>query len=135
MLDGNIFDEEVFYERNPDSKWGKFKCLFAISHKTGMPHSDRSYECAFKAVLQGLQELLDQCDIDYVVIRLKDEGKGFFGRTETDITPHSTRITVASEYCTVLPYEYVGRYITGQTPGVVAYYDKDDAERIINPLN
>ena len=46
------------------------------------------------------------------------------------ITPHSARVTVVSQYSTLLPAEMIGRYITGQTPGVVYHYVKLDEEQL-----
>jgi hypothetical protein len=44
----------------------------------------------------------------------------------TDLTPHSTRVTVISEHSTHLPLDYIGKNITGQTRATVAYYTKGD---------
>jgi hypothetical protein len=46
------------------------------------------------------------------------------------ITPHSARVTVVSQYSTLLPAETIGSRITGQTPGVVYHYVKLDEEQL-----
>ncbi|MRW88392.1 hypothetical protein GJ699_00140 [Duganella sp. FT80W] len=48
---------------------------------------------------------------------------------QSDITPHSCRVTVVAEYLTVLPPEIIGKEITGQAPQTVIYYSNHPGAR------
>src|SRR5205823_5509792 len=47
---------------------------------------------------------------------------------KTDITPHSARVSVISHSLHFLPAEFIGKYMTGQSPKVVWQYFKTDPE-------
>ncbi|RYE41222.1 MAG: hypothetical protein EOP48_24095, partial [Sphingobacteriales bacterium] len=46
----------------------------------------------------------------------------------SDITPHSSRVSVVTHTMTFLPPEFIGQSITGQSPATVLYYYKPDPE-------
>lgn len=51
---------------------------------------------------------------------------------KSDITPHSSRVSVVTHTLTYLPVEIIGQFITGQTAATVTHYfnpDPEDAER------
>jgi hypothetical protein len=125
-LDYSSFAEEVYYEGRVNSKWGKFLCLFAFDPKSGKPHADGTYDKIFKNLVFLSQEAMrhfgkkvNLCTFEEVSYR-----PGF--KIVTDLTPHSTRVTVISEHSTHLPLDYIGKNITGQTRATVAYYNKGD---------
>ena len=43
---------------------------------------------------------------------------------KSDITPHSARVGLISHLVTLLPADVIGRYVTGQTAGLVSHYVK-----------
>lgn len=118
-LDGEIFDQDIYYEGNPDSKWGKFKPVFSRNIENGFPHSDSAYSEHFKDIFHALQGYIDELGINFVS-SVPDNTKEC-GYT-VDVTPHSARKAVIREHITYLPAEYIGKYITGQTVRSVGYY-------------
>lgn len=117
-LDNTVFDEDVYYEGNPESKWGKFKPVFSTNVDNGFPHCDSSYSDDFKHILHGLQRYIDELNLNFIASVPDETGASF----KVDATPHSARKNVIRQHLTYLPAEYVGKYITGQTPATVAYY-------------
>ncbi len=119
MLDGEIFEQDIYYEGNPDSKWGKFKPLFSTNVENGHPHSDSGYSEQFKLIFHALQRYVDELGLNFVSSEPdKTNNLGF----KVTATPHSARRAVVMQYITYLPAEYIGKYITGQTPLTVGYY-------------
>ena len=51
-------------------------------------------------------------------------------RVTSQITPHSARVAVVSQYITFLASDLIGKYITGQHSGVVPYYVHLDQETL-----
>lgn len=148
------FDSENFYNNNPDTKWPKFKPLFAY-WRSGKPHSDDKYTDIWQAALSGLQGLMPDLlefgrsrqllsllppgyfpDDTELSKKLNEYGSQFqMGescplRVTTLITPHSARVAVVSQYITFLPSDLIGKGITGQKPGVVPYYVHLDLDTI-----
>lgn len=154
LIDEDGFDSFHFYNDNPKTKWPKFRPLFAYA-KNGHPHSDDVYSEIWRRTLCGLQGLLPELneygrsrpllkllppghkrDDPKLAEKLKAYGAQF-GPGEvcplnvvSDITPHSARVAVVSQYITFLPTDLIGKFITGQRPGVVSYYVHLDAETI-----
>lgn len=60
-------------------------------------------------------------------LRLEDNPKVAL-LPRSDITPHSSRVSVVTHTITFLPPEFIGRYITGQSLGTVLHYFKPDPE-------
>ena len=153
LIEDVEFHCEHFYNKNPKTKWPKFRPLFAYT-KDGKPHPDDMYGEVWGAVLCGLQgitqELLGIGDgrrllrllppghtpSDSVLVeKLRAYGAGFTKmgqscplRVYTDSTPHSSRSSVVSQYISFLPADLIGRRITGQKPATVAYYVQVDPD-------
>lgn len=156
LIDSKEFHSEHFYNDNPMTKWPKFRPLFAYTGM-GAPHGDAKYINAWKSVLCGLQGLMPELsefgqsrrllhllppgfepgDAD-LSTKLDQYGASFMKmgdscplRVQTASTPHSARVAVVSQYITFLPTDLIGKYITGQKAGTVAYYvylEKEDLE-------
>ena len=149
------FHARHFYNNNPETKWPKFRPLFAYT-KDGRPHKDGTYTDAWQAMLCGLQGLLPELE-EYGprrrLLRLLPPGhrpedanldeklEAYGAKLDTDagvcplnvmsrITPHSARVSVVSQYVTFLPTDLIGKKITGQKPGVVSYYVSLDQEAL-----
>jgi hypothetical protein len=127
-LDYSPFDEEIYYEGRKNSKWGKFIFLFAFNGKSGMPHADTTYDYVFKSLVLLSQEAMASFGKKVRLCTLEEVSYEKRLKINTDITPHSTRVTVISEHSTHLPIDYIGKNITGQTKATVAYYNKGDEE-------
>jgi hypothetical protein len=148
------FHVDHFYNDNPKTKWPKFRPLFAHTVK-GKPHEDKKYQEVWQAVLCGLQGLMAELpelgrsrqllwlmppglnpDDQQLAQKLVEFGARFrMGencplRVTTAITPHSARVAVVTQYITFLPTDLIGKYITGQKPGVVSYYVHLDQETL-----
>jgi len=128
------FEKDVYYELNSNSKWGAYKQLFAFTQKTGAPHTDTTYTRVFRMLLQLTEGVLHANGYTKVSLVKIKEKTGTEKNTkrlnlESEITPHSTRVTVVSEHLTYLPADYVGKHITGQKPSTVAYYNKPSDEQ------
>ncbi len=146
LIDEPGFNTKHFYNNNKKTKWPKFRPLFAHK-KDGRPHGDNDYTDVWQRVLCGLQgltsELLEFGRLKPLLrllppnMRAKDpdlsrklgEYGSQFGAGQfcplnvmSDTTPHSARVAVVSQYFTFLPTDLIGKYITGQAPGVVPYY-------------
>jgi hypothetical protein len=125
-LDYKSWDEEIYYEGRVNSKWGKFICLFAFDKKKGKPHSDTTYDLIFKSLVFLSQEAMASFGKKVRLCTIEEVGYEKRLKIVTDLTPHSTRVTVVSEHSTFLPMDYIGKHITGQTRATVAYYNKGD---------
>lgn len=144
------FSNKVFYNNNPDSKWGQFYPLFAYS-ANGDPHSDAVYSSAWHALLHGVQAM--QAEIGEPptwLVRLLPSSVPYadpdqaqrlceYGSQQkricrlflkTDITPHSARVSVVSHAISILPADLIGRYWTGQTEATVYHYVVPDEDEI-----
>lgn len=135
MLDGEVFEQDIYYEGNPASKWGKFKPLFSINVENGFPHCDNAYADQFKLIFHALQCYIDELGLNFVS-SVPDETNEFGFKVTA--TPHSARKAVIRQYITYLPAQYIGKYITGQTPQTVAYYaalNPDSFNRVENHQN
>jgi hypothetical protein len=154
LIKGDGFHVEHFYNNNPSTKWPKFRPLFAFT-KDGRPHDDDRYTETWHQTLCALQGLLPELG-EYgrtrPLLRLLpphhkpndpelDKKLEQFGQrfgagqscplnVMTSITPHSARVAVVSHFITFLPTDLIGKYITGQKRGVVAYYVHLDKETI-----
>lgn len=147
------FEVPCHYNNNPNTKWPPILPLFSADEQ-GMPHSDNRYTrvwqdilCAVDALLPRLGELGMQrlCVLEPPGVTMDDPAavskRRAYGMTcknlcelgvKSLITPHSTRVTVVSQYSTLLPAETIGSRITGQTPGVVYHYVKLDEEQLLS---
>jgi hypothetical protein len=143
------FAVECFYNNNKDTKWAPILPLFSAD-ESGAPHPDSRYTkvwqdvlCAVDALLPSLGEtsLTRLCkleppgvSVDDAAVTSKRRAYGARCKTVCElgvkslITPHSARVTVVSQYSTLLPADIIGSRITGQSPGVVYYYVKLDEE-------
>lgn len=160
LVESPSFHSEHFYNNNPSTKWPKFRPLFPY-YSSGKPHNDDVYNDVWKAVLCGLQGLMSDLtefgqsrrllyllppghvpgDVD-LERKLAEYGAAYTKmgeccplRVNTTSTPHAARVAVVSQYITFLPTDLIGKYITGQKPGTVAYYvhlDQDvlEAEQV-----
>ncbi len=146
LIDNQRFNEKKFYNNNQKTKWGSFYPLFSYTSE-GLPYSDTFYLRDWIKILTFFQELLKKSNLKYIEltkllpkgvsfnefnmdVKLKEIGKncGDFCelRWTSDITPHSARVSVVSNYITALPADVIGKYITGQTEAVVHHYVKLD---------
>lgn len=142
------FDARVYYNNNPESKWGSFYPLFSY-FSDGRPHTDALYSSCWSRLLGGLQGLLSTVGEGGIrVIRLLPPGVGYgdpdmdeklreYGSSQSricdvsiksDITPHSARVSVVSHAIGILPADLIGRYWTGQTEATVYHYVVPDEE-------
>jgi hypothetical protein len=118
-LAGEIFEEQIYYEGNPASKWGKFLPLFSTNPENGFPHHDGTYSDQFKHLFHALQRYIDELGLNFIASTINGAQKPGF---EVAATPHSARRAVVMQHISYLPAEYIGKYITGQTPRTVGYY-------------
>lgn len=145
-----------FYNDNDKTTYPRFRPLFAFSPQTGSAHADAVYETAWHSLLLGFQALLPRLPIEGVATRvlckLKLAGIGFNDPNEkaklaayssrkgaycplsvkSEITPHSTRVTVVSHLVTYLTPELIGKYVTGQTRATVFHYVRTEPEQLEN---
>ena len=139
------------YNNNPQTKWASILPVFSADW-SGLPHADARYTIAWQDILGAVQGLLPElgegsmqrlCSLEPPGIKFNDSlarsKREEYGRTckglcalgiKTMITPHSARVTVVSQYSTLLPAEVIGTYITGQTARVVYHYVKLDEEQL-----
>ncbi|WP_139379422.1 hypothetical protein [Zoogloea sp. LCSB751] len=154
LIASPAFDKPIYYERNPNTKWGLILPLFSI--KGGEPHPDSRYVSAWEMLLQGIHcFLLDKgedhrlCRLMYASISKEVTGDEYFAqaakkssedvkvggcsllKVKSFITPHSSRSSVASHLTAYLPADVIGKYITGQTAATVNYYSVPDEEEVI----
>lgn len=142
------FEKRVYYNNNPESKWGSFYPLFSY-FPDGRPHTDTLYYSCWSRLLGGLQGLLGTVGEDGIrLIRLLPPGVPYgdpamneklteYGSSQSricevsiksDITPHSARVSVVSHAIGILPADLIGRYWTGQTEATVYHYVVPDEE-------
>lgn len=150
LIGDSGFGNKVFYNNNPDSKWGQFYPLFSSS-TDGAPHSDMAYSAVWMSLLGGLQFMLPEIgETNLRVVRLlpgpvpyddPDQAKKLYeygsqqGRVcqlqlKSNITPHSARVSVVSHAISILPADLIGRYWTGQKEGTVYHYVVPDEDEI-----
>lgn len=147
------FKELHFYNDNKATKWAKISPLFS-SAINGLPHPDSRYSWVWQDILCAIQGLLPSigeqrvaklCSLEPPNVDFKDpaaiEKREAYGSSckrvcglgvKSNITSHSSRSTVISQYITFLPAEVIGRQFTGQKAGTVHYYvvlDEDHLER------
>ncbi|MFM0353333.1 hypothetical protein PQR12_07615 [Paraburkholderia nemoris] len=141
------YQHRQFYNDNPNTKWPKILPLFSSGVK-GAPHPDKRYETVWRRIVGGVQGILPELEFTGLrkLCSLNPPGIGFnsFDLNErravygkecldahrkvcdlelvTNITPHSARVSVVSQYISFIPAELIGQYITGQTPAVVYHY-------------
>jgi len=154
LVDNPAFKTAHYYNDNENTKWPKFRPLFAYT-KDGKPHHDSVYAEVWQATLCGLQGLMPELE-EYgrarrllwllppghrptdsdLRAKLIEYGAsvdtdGFCElRVMTPTTPHSARVGVVSQYISFLPTDLIGKYITGQKSGTVTYYAKLDAAEL-----
>lgn len=154
MIDLPAFQKPVYYEDNPNSKWGLILPLFSV--KDGYPHPDRRYATTWEAILLAVHIFLLDMGEDHQLARLMHKsvskdltGQEYFAQAEAHssknavlggqsiltiksyITPHSARVSVVSHLTAFLPADIVGKYITGQTAATVHYYTVADSEELL----
>lgn len=148
LIDEQGFDKKVYYNNNPDSKWGSFYPLFSF-FSDGRPHTDALYSSCWSRLLGGLQGLLNTVGEQGVrLIRLLPPGVAYddphmeekrreYGSSQSricvvsiksNITPHSARVSVVSHAISILPADLIGRYWTGQTEATVYHYVVPDED-------
>ena len=145
------FNNRHYYNDNRQTKWASILPLFSAD-RSGLPHPDARYASAWQDILCALQGLLPElgersvqslCSLEPPGVKFNDllarSKRDEYGqscerfcelRIKTMITPHSARVTVVSQFSTLLPAEMIGTYITGQTAGVVYHYVKLDDEQL-----
>jgi hypothetical protein len=142
------FAKRVYYNNNPESKWGSFYPLFSY-FPDGRPHTDALYSSCWSRLLGGLQGLLGTVGEEGIrLIRLLPHGVAYdepgmdeklreYGCAQSricevslksNITPHSARVSVVSHAIGILPADLIGRYWTGQTEATVYHYVVPDEE-------
>lgn len=147
-----VFPDELHhYNGNPATKWPPILPLFAAV-RGGQPHSDSRYEGVWHALIGAMEGMLPELGLSGLqrVCALEPPGVTFndpdarrkrkdYGQTckrvcelsiKSGITPHSARVTVVSQFSTILPASIIGSRITGQSPGTVYYYVKLDEEQL-----
>ena len=148
------FETLCYYNDNPSTSYQQFRPLFSVNRQSGVPHSDSNYAIAWKDILIGFQtwlnsDVLDPSDKRIILCKLVANGVGFYdprvkeklerySTTEknvcrlhvaSEITPHSSRVSVVTNLTlTLLPPEIIGKRVTGQQVGTVAYYLKISKE-------
>ncbi len=145
------FHELCYYNDNPNTKWPQILPLFAQDEK-GRPHHDTRYSDPWRDILSAVEVLLPSIGemglqtlhvLEPPGVSMNDadgprKRRNYGANCErvcelsvkSFITPHSARVTVVSQYSTLLPVEIIGSQITGQTPGVVYHYFKLDEEQL-----
>lgn len=148
------FKVSHFYNDNDKTTYPRFKPLFAYSPHTGSAHPDQAYESAWRSLLLGFQSLLPEIPVEgmasRILCKLRPAGVDFNDPNEkaklaehalregkvgalnikTEITPHSTRVTVVSHLVSFLPPELIGKYVTGQTRATVFHYVRTEPEQL-----
>lgn len=150
LIDVPGFNQDVFYAGNSNTKWPPIHPLFAVEDD-GSPHPDSRYGSVWGSILLGVQGMVSEIDCGRIrplvdllpsdvpydaadrlalLNRHRDSPEAVIHlQPKSDITPHSARVGVVSHLITVLPAEFIGRYVTGQQTGVVYHYvyiDEDD---------
>ncbi|RAS38327.1 hypothetical protein [Paraburkholderia bryophila] len=149
LIDEPGFNDGIFYNNNQNTKWEKIVPLFS-SYRDGRPHNDSRYETVWKSLMAGLHGMLPELGVNGLVklCELVPPNVGFnnpnikerrlsYGQfcddnratvcelgLATNITPHSSRISVVSQNVQFLPAELIGKAITGQKRTSVFYYTK-----------
>ena len=146
------FAELCYYNNNPKTKWPPILPLFS-SGKTGLPHPDSRYTSDWQDIVSAVDALLQTLgekslqrlsSLEIPGVTMDDPAsvpkRIAYGATckrvcelgvKSLITPHSARVTVVSQYSTLLPAEIIGSRITGQSPGQVYYYVVIDEEDVL----
>lgn len=151
------FQQEVFYNNNHQTKFGKFVPLFSAKDN-GSPRED-GYDNTWLQIMRGFEHFLREHQLDdyslygYKPVSSKIKYGDYFQPTpiptEEELpdkldedgphtrivlgcrhTPHSARVSVVSNDITILPARVIGKHRTGQSEGVVYYYaviDEDTA--------
>lgn len=144
------FNNKVYYNNSPDTKWGQFYPLFSFS-ADGKPHSDQSYTSVWRCLLSGVQSMLPEIgEPDLQLVRLlpspvpyadPDQAQKLYEYgsqqkrvcqlvLKSDITPHSARVSVVTHGISVLPADLIGHHWTGQTEATVYHYVVPDEGEI-----
>lgn len=149
-IDCDSFELKHFYNGNPRTVYPRFRPLFSYDVENGLPHSDTTYENAWKSLILGFQtwarehlpvdmrSQLDLCSLIRSEARVRhfvpsnldiqsseqDRPRGQQSklRISTIYTPHTTRVSVVSYAVHYLPLWLIGKHITGQSLATVAYY-------------
>jgi hypothetical protein len=151
LVKSPAFELECFYNSNPNTKWAPILPLFSAG-EGGAPHPDSRYTdvwqdvlCAVDALLpslgeKGLHRLFTleppgvAVDDAAAVTKRLEYGARCKKVCELGvkslITPHSARVTVVSQFSTLLPADIIGSRITGQATGVVYHYVKLEEEQL-----
>ncbi|MGA4275685.1 hypothetical protein ACI2VH_02375 [Ralstonia nicotianae] len=152
LVDRPEFGKLHHYNDNPSTKWAQILPLFS-SDATGRPHPDARYATAWQSIVSAVEVLRSSmedrplqrlCSLEPPGVTFEDaalrEKRREYGATcktvcelgvKSSITPHSARVTVVSQYATLLPIETIGSHITGQSPGVVYHYVRLEADQLL----
>lgn len=151
LIEEPRFIDRVYYNNNPESKWGSVLPLFSYS-SDGRPHSDSVYSSCWFKLLGGLQGLLSTVGENGIkLLRFLPPGIAYtdtdmnerlreYGSKEkrlcnvsikSDITPHSSRVSLVSHAIAYLPADLIGDYWTGQTEATVYEYVVPDEEETL----
>lgn len=145
------FEVECFYNGNPNTKWAPILPLFSAG-EGGAPHPDSRYTDVWQDVLCAVDGLLPSlgekglhrlCTLEPPGVAADDAAAASkrleYGArckkvcelgVKSLITPHSARVTVVSQYSTLLPADIIGAKITGQSTGVVYHYVRLEEEQL-----
>lgn len=143
------FSDKQHYNGNANTKWPPILPLFARD-PTGRPHHDSRYESVWSDLVSAVDALLPTLgiaglkqlsaleppgvDMNDPAARSKRQAYGDGCTTvcelkvKSRITPHSSRVSVVSQYATLLPADFIGTHITGQKTGTVYHYVVIDPE-------
>lgn len=151
LIEESGFKDRVYYNNNPESKWGSFLPLFSHS-SDGRPHTDAVYSSCWFKLLGGLQALLGTVgeggiklvrflprNVAYADPDIDEQLREYGSKQKricevsikSDITPHSARVSVVSHSIGILPADLIGQNLTGQTEATVYHYVVPDEEETL----
>lgn len=147
------FSNLHFYNDNAQTTYPQFRPLFSYDPHSGLPHSDYTYSQAWLLLLIGFQtwvneHLIKGNDRPLAICKLVARGVEFVDnevvskrkkyenwpeqfcplRIATETSPHSSRVSVVTNFIHYLSPELIGKHITGQEIGTVAYYVRPSPE-------
>ncbi|MGE5453100.1 MAG: hypothetical protein ACM3VZ_14795 [Acidobacteriota bacterium] len=143
------FSHKRHYNDNANTKWPPILPLFAAD-VAGRPHHDSRYMNIWSDLVSAVDALLPSLgvrglkqlsaleppgvEMNDPAARSKRQEYGDSCENVCDLrvksrtTPHSSRVSVVSQYATLLPAEFIGTHITGQKTGTVYHYVVIDPE-------
>lgn len=148
QISNEPFNKHVFYNGNKKSKFGAFRPLFSCYPNSGMTTSN--VDDCFLSLLQSFEVFLREHGFDEEpMYKVKPVGHKYYDEANPELvkveqtkegldytkityakrtTVHACRNSVVKEKTRYLPESIVGKYITGQHPRLVTYYNLRDPE-------